>query len=278
MRVRGFFKPRLSAFGEKYSPLQWYLNARAEMLVLSFPKTGRTWLRLMLHSVLAEHLRMEVKDPLEFHEYTRVNRGVPRIRVFHDDEPHWKHPHQLSASKSRFRDKRVILVVRDPRDTIVSLYFQNTRRWRVFDKDMRDFFWQSQGSLDSMIRYYNIWADNRDVPSGLLLMRYEDITARPRQELRRAVDFLGLAAVADATIAAAVETNEIERMRQRESAGVFAHKRLRPGDSADPESFKARRGKVGGFRDYLSAEDIAAATQKVIAELDPWYGYGGVTP
>jgi hypothetical protein len=31
---------------------------------------------------------------------------------------------------------------------------------------------------------------------------------------------------------------------------------LRTPSSADPESFKVRKGRVGGFRDYLSPEDI----------------------
>ena len=32
---------------------------------------------------------------------------------------------------------------------------------------------------------------------------------------------------------------------------------LRAGRDADPEAFKVRRGKVGGFRDYLSDDDVA---------------------
>jgi hypothetical protein len=32
---------------------------------------------------------------------------------------------------------------------------------------------------------------------------------------------------------------------------------LRTSSAADPESFKVRRGKVGGFRDYLAPDDIA---------------------
>jgi hypothetical protein len=40
----------------------------------------------------------------------------------------------------------------------------------------------------------------------------------------------------------------------------------------DPESFKVRRGKVGGYREYLSAGDqqFSAAAMK---ELDPRFGY-----
>jgi hypothetical protein len=39
-------------------------------------------------------------------------------------------------------------------------------------------------------------------------------------------------------------------------ANRYRHK-LIPSDSDNPDSYKVRRGKVGGYSDYLSAEDIA---------------------
>ncbi len=61
-------------------------------------------------------------------------------------------------------------------------------------------------------------------------------------------------------------------MKKMESEGAFESKILRAGDARDPESFKVRRGKIGGFQDYLSSNDqeyAAAALQK----LDPRFGY-----
>ena len=46
-------------------------------------------------------------------------------------------------------------------------------------------------------------------------------------------------------------------MRNAEVHDSFGHERLRPADPHNPESFKVRRGKVGGYVDYLSSEDIA---------------------
>jgi hypothetical protein len=40
----------------------------------------------------------------------------------------------------------------------------------------------------------------------------------------------------------------------------------------DPESFKVRRGKVGGYREYLSAEDLEYAADALL-ELDPQFSY-----
>jgi hypothetical protein len=63
-------------------------------------------------------------------------------------------------------------------------------------------------------------------------------------------------------------------MRQEELTNVGApRRRLRPGSLDDEESFKTRRGKVGGFADYLSPEDVAFVEEKVRGELDPLFGY-----
>ena len=58
-----------------------------------------------------------------------------------------------------------------------------------------------------------------------------------------------------------------------EAAGAFDSKILRPGDVRDPESFKVRRGKVGGYREYLSVEDQEYALA-ALTKLDPRFGYG----
>ena len=34
-------------------------------------------------------------------------------------------------------------------------------------------------------------------------------------------------------------------------------KRLTPRDKGDPETYKVRRGKIGGYVDYLSPDDVA---------------------
>lgn len=277
VRLRGVFQPRLSILAEYIYPPRVLERRRAELCVVSYPKTGRTWLRMMLKSALHQHLGVPRTDPLEFHELTRADARVPRIAVVHDDEPHWKKPDQLTTNKRPwYGDKRVLLVIRDPRDTMVSLYFQMARRWRVFpesEKSLSEFIWQERGALKSMIRYYNIWAENRRVPAGLCLVRYEGLQQKPIEEIQRALRFIGIADIPRATLAAAVEENRIERIRLQEQAHEYGTRRLRPGIAGDPESFKARRGKVRGFVDYLDRADIEKISRLIRDELDPWYGY-----
>jgi len=61
-------------------------------------------------------------------------------------------------------------------------------------------------------------------------------------------------------------------MKKMEAAGAFDSKILQPGDVRDPESFKVRRGKVGGYREYLLSDDQAYAAD-ALTKLDPRFGY-----
>jgi len=70
----------------------------------------------------------------------------------------------------------------------------------------------------------------------------------------------------------ALEFSRFENMQKLEAAGAFDSKILHPGDVRDPESFKVRRGKVGGYREYLSFEDQKYAAS-ALAQLDPLFGY-----
>lgn len=60
-------------------------------------------------------------------------------------------------------------------------------------------------------------------------------------------------------------------MRKAELHDSFGHERLRPADPHNPESFKVRRGKVGGYVDYLSSEDIAYVDAYIDRHLHPFF-------
>ncbi len=48
---------------------------------------------------------------------------------------------------------------------------------------------------------------------------------------------------------------------------------LKPANQDDPESYKTRRGKIGGYADYLSPEQVEYMNHKIETELSSFYGY-----
>ncbi len=263
---------RRSAAGRWVYRRRW--RSRADVVVISFPKAGRTWLRALLGAAFRHHWGFPTADNelLDFSAFAADPR-VPRVRFKHDDAPHLKRPDELVTNKSEYRETRVIFLARDLRDLAVSAYFQMTRRERRFSGDLDAFLHNPRGGVDTMIRFFNIWSENRDVPKELILVRYEDLHRNPRGELLRVLSLCDVPEVTDATLEAAVRATSFERMRDLEATGGVTSGRLRPGDTEDPESFKTRRGEVGGYRRYLRTDQADWIETRMRDELSPWFGY-----
>ena len=107
-----------------------------------------------------------------------------------------------------------------------------------------------------------------------LLSRCETVREDPRASFAQILRSLGEASPDEGALTRAVEFSAFGNMKKLEAAGAFGSKILRAGDTADPESFKVRRGKIGGFAAYLTAEEQAYAAD-ALAHLDTRCGYFG---
>ena len=258
---------------ERNSAASRRADREAEAFLISYPKCGRTWLRMLLSRALENHYGAPDIDYLGGDFLGGNVPGAPRIRVSHDDDPHWKTPGGLDRRKRRYRGKKVVLLVRDPRDVVVSMYFERSRRERAYDGTLSQFLHEQRGSLDTILAYYNVWAGARGIPSDLLVVRYEDLRRDTERELLRLLAFLGVQDISEATVQEAVRFASFENMRKMETSGAVGSGRLRPRDPNDPESFKTRRGKVGGFVDYLTPEEIEQVERRIRSGLDASFGY-----
>ena len=260
-----------------------------DVYLLSYPKCGRTWATLQIGRVLQQHYGLDVPDLMKLSVFGERIPEVPLIRLTHDDQPHRKRPHELSPTRDNLAGKKVILMSRDPRDVLVSYYHHKSKRERerqfwFFQQKRRETHSRFRGTLsefldveisgfDTILRYYNIWEQVRGVPKDFMLLRYEDMQADPVRELRRVVDFLGLSAIPDEMVKEAVEYASFDNMQRIESGAEVRSFKLKPGDVNDKSSYKVRRGKVGGYRDELTPEQIARLDAKMAASFTAFYGY-----
>ncbi len=226
--------------------LRWYARRNTDVYMISYPKCGRTWLRMMVGRAVSIHFNIpEDEDALFLRWDTKQHPDLPRIGVVHDDRPMLKTPRELSTTKRMYKNKDVIFLVRDPRDVIVSSYFEKKKRGNLFGENpyesrasnfegsMDDFIAQEVGGFDTILAYYNIWAQNRSVPKGFMLVRYEDMHANAQHELRRVLNFLVLEGIEKNTINEAVEFTSFDRMRRMESEGKFETEILNPANKTD---------------------------------------------
>ena len=74
----------------------------------------------------------------------------------------------------------------------------------------------------------------------------------------------------------AVDFAAYDNMKKMEQDKFFkgSGARVKPGDKDNPQSFKVRKAKVGGYRDYFTDEQCEQLEQ-MVAQLDSMFGYGG---
>ena len=141
--------------------------------------------------------------------------------------------------------------------------------------EVLEFIMGEEAGIPKIIDFMNAWAKDLPRLTNLIIIKYEDLKADTAGELGRALRFLGErpgdAELADAAAFASVEN--MRKMEQENAGKIAANARLKPGDANDPSSFKVRRAKVGGWRDYVSEDQAAAIDAMVRERLDPVFGY-----
>ncbi len=256
------------------------LLSGADAIVVSIPKSGRTWIRAFLCAYYCRKFNREMT--LEPERYGIA--GIPRIVYTHDnfeqrtkgswwDDVRGKY---LIPSCELGR-AQIILLARDPRDAFVSLYVQLTRRTQetpneLKTKSISELLRDKAHGIRSMIEVMNSWLREFSSLPRFALVKYETLRHDPPTHFRALLDALGEKSVDDTAFAHALKFSDFSRMKKMEAAGGFDSKILRAGDVADPESFKVRRGKVGGFWEYLSPEDQAFAAS-TMQSIDARFGY-----
>jgi hypothetical protein len=227
---------------------------------------------------------------LGFENYHRRNPVIPKIFFTHDN--YIKDYTGEVDSKASFYAKKVVLMVRNPKDTAVSQYFQWQHRMRPAKKLLNqypphgadvsayDFVMDPNCGLPIIIAHLNLWAREADRVEKLLVVRYEDMRSDPNKTLRRVMEFINEDSAVDSAIDGAVEYSSVENMRKLEEKNVFwlAGGRMKPGKKGDPNSYKVRRAKVGGYKDYFDASEAAEIDALVSQALSPSFGYDTPTP
>ena len=251
-----------------------------DALVVSIPKSGRTWLRTFLSAYFCA--RYEHPFSLDLSKYRDAR--IPRVLYSHDLFEHRTKGRWWDRARGKYlvpagelRRTKIILLVRDPRDAFVSHYVQLTRPTadapdELKRKQVGEMLRDRLLGIGQIIRTMNDWlAEFGDRPN-VTLVRYEDLRSRPAEKFGRVLAAVGEQAVSQEHLDAALQFCEFSNMKKLEAAGSFDSKILQPRDMNDPESFNVRRGKVGGYREYLSVDDQEYAAAALM-ELDPRFGY-----
>lgn len=188
-----------------------------DVMIVSYPRSGNTWTRFLIASLL--HPEFDIS-------FTNIEALIPDTAVISSRALKRTRRPRVIKSHEYFdhRYPRVIYIVRDPRDVVLSLYdFQRKSRQiddaYPLERYTDDFV---NGRLNSAS--WGTWRENvaswistRDGNPNFLLLRYEDMLEETRQQLERIAGFLNLSTTS-ATFDHAIERSSATRMREMEKA------------------------------------------------------------
>ena len=267
-------------------PWRMNLSSRAaelsggDALVISIPKSGRTWVR----AFLSAYYCALYEKPFTLDPSKALDARIPRIIYTHDLFEHrtkgrwWdKLRGKYLVPADELRRAKVLFLVRDPRDAFVSHYVQLSRPSADAPEQLKrmtasEMLRDPLLGIGQIVQTMNDWLTEFRERPNVTLLRYEDLQKEPLPYFARVLEAIGDTEISPSHLEAAVQFSQFGNMKKLEAAGAFDSKILQTRDQNDPESANVRRGKVGGYRDYLSAEDQAYAAE-AMRDLNPQFGY-----
>jgi hypothetical protein len=227
-----------------------------DTFLVSYPKSGNTWVRFLLANLIHPNETVGFSNinrllPAPGVLSKRFLRTLPRPRILKSHEPF----------DVRFR--KVIYLVRDPRDVAVSEYhFDLKKRYIEPDVTLEQFVQRfiagETSSYGSWWEHAASWIGARHGNPSFLLIRYEDLLLDSIAETAKIADFLSIQAGPE-RLQAAVERSSADRMRKLEKQQADQWTGTK---NTRKEIPFVRAAKSGGWKETLpphSVKQIEAA-------------------
>ena len=208
-----------------------------DIFLVSYPRSGNTWLRFILAYLLYEEADIN---------FTNIHKYCPEMGKLQDFTV-TKNTVRIIKSHEHFNPSfpKVIYVVRDGRDVYVSYYhyLYNESPEKISFKDFLDDDAMPYGRWSDHIVS---WLDNY-IGKPLLVIKYEDLFLNPISTIRKVLEFTHLEAE-DKSIKIALEKASFNKMKESElkyGRGKYI---------SGPNVFM-RRGQIGEWLAYFGDKE-----------------------
>lgn len=229
-----------------------------DTFLVSYPKSGNTWLRFLVANLLQQ------EPPVGLLDADQIVPSVDaRSKRFLNDMA----PPRVIKSHYCFQPayKRIIYIVRDPRDVAISQFHYQIKRGVLEPGASIELFISK--FLAGEVCPYGSWGENvgswlatRRHDPNFLLVRYEDMLAQALPIAASITRFLMLPED-PARIALAIERSSLEAMRKLEKA-----------ESNKWESTKGTRQDLSFFRAAKTGEGRATLPRECVERIEQAWG------
>ncbi len=224
-----------------------------DIFLTSYPRSGNTWTRFLVGNLVHS------EEPVTF---LNVERLVPDM--YKHGDYYMRHLPRPRILKSHEvfdpRYKRIIYIVRDPRDVAISNYHWEMKQRAVKDGIPIEQFlpdwiggkvWDRLGNWGDHV---TSWLSTRGDRPGFVMLRYEDLIENPARELVKVANLLGIERSPE-RLARAADLSSADRMRQLEQ--TQGKKWVQTRYTRQDKPF-VRKASSGGWKSILSPQSVAA--------------------
>jgi len=227
------------------------MSGNAEKVLVSYPKSGRTWIRFGLNEF---NIRLFTE-----HAGTATN---------------WRYIGRTYADVAPdLKQVPLIFLHRDPVDTAVSMYYQvhkrDLRRWSrrwlrmaiplairkaLPPLDINKFVLHPCYGVPRICKFNRAWLNHLESRHDSLIINYEALKENPTSAFQSILDFYQITHVKGHQLA---DASTFENMKKAEiignSSGILRNSQR---DQLSQAASKVRKGIVGGYTNELSSQTI----------------------
>lgn len=240
-----------------------------DIFLVSYPKSGNTWLRFLIANAIKAHYKIDRKV-----NFFTINDIIPQVVL---NKQKSKQSNQFRTegifgrnelpriikSHSEYNPyyERVILLIRDPRDVIPS-YFDHLRKNNIISNNLNisDFIKHKRYGICSWYKHTNSWLINSKGNQNLQFFYYEDFLENPYNTLNRLMTLFGIN-LDEKALKQAIESSSREKMMELEK-DTHSNYWTQIEQKSFVNSFKIPGGKKLNYKDKRYIEDYT----KVLAE------------
>ena len=227
----------------------------ANFLIIGHPKSGNTWLKVMISRLYQIRYNLPENKLINTDEFARKIPEIPRLAAtngYYSYEGEVGKLLAVGAADNPLRHKPVLFLARNPIEIAVSWDHQFTKRQSRAKQELINHWidnpidkhtvqkWEyerhSDIGLPALIEYQNTWARNvQDLEHGMLA-KYEQLRAEPVPTLHSITQLMG-EDFSEEEIRAAVEWGSFDNLQKLETIGTFRQGGMKLVNANDPSTF-----------------------------------------
>lgn len=233
---------------ESYSGVGKFLFVKdSDLFVVSYPKSGNTWLRLIVGKILFKNLN-----------YNNLDKFIP--------EPYFYRESAYIQTKDNFRIfkshdyfdhrfKKVIYVIRDPREVLVSSYFFQIKIGSIIKNYSKRLFVREflRGKFNAN---FGNWEQNvgswfGSKKSQIIFVKYEDLISNTKSEIIKIAKFLGKN-LSKKKLNSIVKKTSFNNLKKNEKEVLLNWRSIKKNNS---DIFFFRSGKTNSWKNFLTKKE-----------------------